>query len=469
MTATTDTTLDCVDCHSQDKRARPTRIGHDKCFGACHGTFPAQRTARDRSRKTPYPVKSAQRSVCSRCHSPDALDRVEQGSTERLASAPPRRPDTVVSAPTPHAAHEKVKGDCLACHTTSGGTKGTPSHERCASCHASTSKPAMSQCADCHTGQGSREARPYSTLETFDHTRHAPRVTAKAEPCRTCHSPASIRPDKSTCTSCHDGAAAFSVVETACRRCHSRPSTPVPRPRNRTTRFSHETHEGLDRKLECTQCHQLDESGEPQSPGNRHAPCSDSGCHADDFATRKPAVCSACHVGTEPWLELYASVPPPPDTEFGSLYSHKSHSDRPNHLQVCTDCHRKNTPTRQLRLSRGHAACSREGCHTSTTAAAKIPLGSCKSCHVGNLIDERRQRQMQKKWSVRKKFSHEPHRTQTGETDKPLPCETCHDGIDSSDSIFAIPAPDKASCVRCHDGDQAFKLTGHGCSRCHDS
>jgi hypothetical protein len=27
--------------------------------------------------------------------------------------------------------------------------------------------------------------------------------------------------------------------------------------------------------------------------------------------------------------------------------------------------------------------------------------------------------------------------------------------------------PEKAACATCHDGKAAFKMTGHGCARCH--
>lgn len=467
--------IDCAGCHTLDKRSRPRRIGHGACFGECHGDPPAPRSARDRARKVPYTIEPSRRALCSVCHSPDALDRVEKGANETLGPAPPRRPDRVVSAPVPHAAHARVDGDCSACHTAIGGTKSKPSHERCLSCHGAAAEPAMSDCATCHSGSTSALARPYSTRALFDHGKHAPRIAKDAERCRSCHSPESIRPSKSACSGCHDGKAAFSVVEAACRRCHSPPATPVPRPRARRARFSHADHEGLDKKLSCADCHQLDDAGEPRRPGNDHAPCADSGCHERDFLRAVPgdsdetSVCGACHIGSEPWLELYSSVTPPADTEFGSLYSHRAHSggDEPRHSRACTVCHKKSTSARELRLPRSHAACSGRGCHEP--GPGEHALDACGSCHIGNLVVERRQRQSDKRWSVREKFTHDKHRTRPESADRAVPCTDCHAGIDDAGSIFEIPAPAKATCASCHDGRSAFKLTGHGCSRCHHS
>jgi hypothetical protein len=30
-----------------------------------------------------------------------------------------------------------------------------------------------------------------------------------------------------------------------------------------------------------------------------------------------------------------------------------------------------------------------------------------------------------------------------------------------------IETPPKKTCAPCHDGRTAFKMTGHGCARCH--
>ena len=34
-------------------------------------------------------------------------------------------------------------------------------------------------------------------------------------------------------------------------------------------------------------------------------------------------------------------------------------------------------------------------------------------------------------------------------------------------ALYDVPAPAKQTCVGCHDGARAFKITGHGCARCH--
>jgi c(7)-type cytochrome triheme protein len=68
---------------------------------------------------------------------------------------------------------------------------------------------------------------------------------------------------------------------------------------------------------------------------------------------------------------------------------------------------------------------------------------------------------------VRATFDHAPHRrTASGEA---VPCTSCHLAMVAAPDVAAIPTPPKATCAPCHDGRAAFKLTGHGCARCHRS
>jgi hypothetical protein len=67
------------------------------------------------------------------------------------------------------------------------------------------------------------------------------------------------------------------------------------------------------------------------------------------------------------------------------------------------------------------------------------------------------------RWSVADSFEHAQHRVDPRRK-QDLPCGSCHRDV----ARQARPSrPPNASCVGCHDGKTAFKVTGHGCRRCH--
>src|SRR5204862_7048494 len=162
----------------------------------------------------------------------------------------------------------------------------------------------------------------------FSHSKHATRGAAGK--CATCHASVTQtdalhapHPPTTACTStsCHDGKAAFSAWGETCTRCHKdAPATKfdVARP---DKPFSHTRHLPLLVFLPCSTCHAVAGSGEVGLA--RHVEC--AACHEDDFASRTPRTCGACHDATEPWRKLLPDRPSLQRSEFGASLDHAKH------------------------------------------------------------------------------------------------------------------------------------------------
>jgi c(7)-type cytochrome triheme protein len=96
-------------------------------------------------------------------------------------------------------------------------------------------------------------------------------------------------------------------------------------------------------------------------------------------------------------------------------------------------------------------------------------MSSCKKCHVLGLATKRRTQRSGSKWSVRASFDHAKHESEPLFPDKNVPCSDCHTQMSVSSSLLTVPTPAKRACIRCHNGDAAFKVTGTGCSKCHST
>jgi c(7)-type cytochrome triheme protein len=200
-------------------------------------------------------------------------------------------------------------------------------------------------------------------------------------------------------------------------------------------------------------CHPLTRSGEVVVVG--HGPCAT--CHADDFGSRSPRICGACHNGTEPWRALVADREPAAQSEFGATLDHARHPG------ACGRCHALTTAATQLRPPRGHRACTGQGCHA--VAEGPTPrLTACEACHRPGLQRAREAARLAAPWSVRAAFDHGSHATTR--SGAPLACEACHVDVRAPD-VTALATPPKSTCAPCHDGSAAFKLTGTSCARCH--
>jgi len=198
----------CSTCHALDKNGDATAPGHAACT-ACH--------ADDLGKRSP--------TICGACHI----------STEPWRHLRADRPPPDASAFGATLDHDKHAGDCTRCHslTTKDAELRMPhGHAACtgSACHAATGgpAPALGECRACHAlGRNAarvaaRAADPWSVRTAFSHTPHAQAA------CTTCHTDLHggnvvelATPPKPTCASCHDGASAFSLTGTTCRKCHT--------------------------------------------------------------------------------------------------------------------------------------------------------------------------------------------------------------------------------------------------------
>ena len=445
----------CTRCHELGAAGTLIgRPGHAACLGACHAG-PAPGAA----------PTSAQLRVCTACHAAAELT----GRGRPRVAYPPYQLDPDYGLTLSHAAHAP-RTPCTTCHARPGsGGKPPAPHARCASCHATTAAPAMTDCTGCHPAAYGANARPrlergpLAVGAAFQHGRHAARGPRGGD-CAGCHRAIAAAtglelptPTTADCAGCHDGAAGNPfATTTACTRCHTRAPAEIFVVAHPTARFSHDAHAARLAIDACATCHVLDRRGQPAPAG--HAAC--AACHADDFAARAPTTCGACHVATEPWRPLRADRLPPPASDFGVELPHVAHA-----TIACTTCHQLTTTTRELRPPRGHAACAGAGCHR--VGAGPAPrLDACSACHQRGLERRREDDGAARPWSVRARFRHDRHATDP-RTATPLPCVTCHAGVAAAAALAAIRPPGKPECAPCHDGKTAFKLSGHGCARCH--
>lgn len=507
--------IPCARCHALARDGRLTGWpGHAACFGDCHGPAPRGRPG------AAAPLTPARRQVCTACHAPAALDQAAARGRGRL-----RMDNALRGSSTPdhalalsHARHDgpsRARRGCLTCHEVprdgSAGAHAEPGpagHDRCIPCHGPPGQtaprdgadgadlgpvaPPMDACVRCHEPVAAPDTHPDVGPNTapdargphlvrgpyqarFSHQAHLARAAIDCEACHLAvpgaNGSALPAPGKRECATCHDGARAFSVTGTGCRRCHAtRAAAPGPRP-PRGAPFSHGAHTARGMALPCTACHALDARGAPRPPAPDHAPCADAGCHRDEFFARTPTICGACHLGTAPWARLHFDPPPRTETELGARFSHALHLTGPAPVPPCTACHDTRTREREMGLPANHDACA--GCHTraaapdGVTAAQATPaLDACEACHVPGLLAARRDQRLRSPWSVRARFRHAPHRTDPA-SGAPVACASCHTDVALAADMDGIAGPPKAACATCHDGGAAFKLTGHGCARCH--
>jgi c(7)-type cytochrome triheme protein len=439
----------CTRCHAIKSGALVGRPGHAGCFGSCHGAMPARR----------QPVTPERMRLCSACHAETTLASATPGKV----SYPPYTLGREFALQIGHKAHASIA--CGACHDRRPAIP----HRRCLGCHdGSKGKgPVMAECSTCHTPASGVPDPPMlvRTKDTqifvttaFSHARHAGRGVARQ--CTTCHAAIIAtndrqlpRPTTASCAiaGCHDGKASFGVTA-SCTKCHQDVPTTKYEMSREVKRFNHALHEPLN--LACASCHPLGKSGEVLVAN--HAPC--AACHAKDFGERFPKICTACHIGTEPWRPLVADRLPAERTEFGATLDHRKHPS------ACASCHSLTTAISELRPARGHRACSGTACHAAAGGPAP-QLTACESCHQRGLAAERDRTRRAATWSVRALFKHASH-LESPRITRQVACVACHDDL-TSPTTLSLAVPPKQTCAPCHDGQLAFKLTGTTCTRCH--
>ena len=439
----------CSDCHKQRGGLLIGRPDHKSCFSNCHKPVAATRKPLKRSR--------SRRRVCTSCHT---VIPGEVGNSR--VPYPPYVVHPDYRIVFSHSAHSPAKPSgtqCGTCHNPSSSDKRNIPHARCIGCHRTPKAPAiptMQQCGACHVARNTGPTRPYlspstSTIE-FSHSAHSAR---DAHGCVDCHAPitraadlALPRPRSADCEPCHNGKRAFSTLSEHCTRCHKPPDKLRPVMRTPVVGFNHRTH--ATAKLTCTSCH----DSKAALPTMKHAACSSAGCHRAEFSAQRPRICATCHVGTEPWRPLHRDSMPGRRSQFSSVFSHRQHASTIRSAS-CALCHNMDDASRP-RLA-GHTTCSSAACHGS--GRIKPNDLACADCHRLQPT----QAPDRKPWSVRSRFSHQLHQHAV-KGKPPLPCSRCHARTTASTWLLS---PSKAACVPCHDGAAAFKMTGHGCIRCH--
>lgn len=458
--------LACDTCHDSNERGKLTPVGkkdHQPCK-KCHGKLVMSKRELQRSRKKDW---------CQFCHSK------EKGPTSFAVS-------------WSHKTHTRPGASgkqCEACHGTFGDAPPlkdgalAAGHEYCSGCHERGSEPKMTSCGGCHldassaAGQAAvvkpRAKSDWAVTGAFSHEKHANarRVGREGRVCLTCHANiaeaeaagAVPMPTMKGCfDSCHDGTKAFSATGTTCTSCHTAGTSKAPPPAtkpDRPARYDHAKHGKLNvDHSNCVDCHSLDASFnvKPALSGKDHKPCSNEGCHASEFYAKKPAICTACHDGSEPWIKQRAIARRRKSSEFGRDISHVTHAQGGN--ETCKSCH--GDPYRGTAPAGGHKACA--PCH----AAASAPkMSFCAGCH--GLGQTNATASTQKTgWSVGASFQHATHAADP-KSGSETSCVQCHATIPKARKVSEVANPTMQSCDGCHDGKTAFKTTGFGCYRCH--
>ncbi len=234
------------------------------------------------------------------------------------------------------------------------------------------------------------------------------------------------------------------------------------------SRFLHQTHQDIGKKLHCDECHKVTPTMQPTFPGaDEHKPCAGCHQHKEAFATRNSPLCLTCHEHSDPWRKNPYLKRPREKSEFHVAFSHASHLGRAKKGKFlgegCAACHfeeagreaPKPTPERPAPF---HELCGQ--CHAENN---KPTMRECDACHrLGPGPSEA----AASPWAVGPRFTHEGHREDPRDK-QPTACETCHRGMAAVEVGQPAVNPKMSECATCHDGAVAFKTTGFECARCH--
>ena len=464
---------DCATCHKVAADGKPTGRDHARCDGGkCHNL--------DHDKQSCEFVKIAgPKSPARQCQVCHVATR-----KECLPNDLPALTNVVSFVPTfVHDKHLKLGGvgqaQCAECHKAEAGEPSPDAHKTCSGgpgCHADAKNPiAMTKCASCHVDVAKAPKAPgndaFSVAKAFDHGRH--NLKRNLTNCALCHASMATaangafpKPPMVGCAtaSCHDGKGAFPAFGTTCTKCHtgSDPATKA----TPGVGFSHATHAKRNVNInDCAQCHQLKPDGTltPPGEGKNHAPCSNSGCHQTEFASRQTKICGSCHTETAPWIHAVARLPErtvtaggPIPEEWFETTNHAVHIKKLGATNsTCETCHGAKLDGGAMQ--REHKACA--PCHGKGQAPT---MNDCQMCHRNKPIE----RAPKSDWAVTKNFKHDIHAIDP-HTKQATPCLQCHTSIPQATDLVTVTAPPMKQCEGCHDGKAAFKTTGFECARCH--
>jgi c(7)-type cytochrome triheme protein len=215
------------------------------------------------------------------------------------------------------------------------------------------------------------------------------------------------------------------------------------------SRFRHSVTEHSS--LPCLLCHKRGDNS-PTMKFSGHLPC--AGCHVQQFADNKSAICSICH--TETGLKRF-----PPLRSFGVRFSHSVHSRQAN----CATCHRSSRAGIAFSIPsgrNGHATCFQ--CHRPETQIGGRNIGACNICHQPGRPPNNTD--WAKAFTVN--FKHSEH-----SANRKLNCASCHNvgrTVVSPVAAMHLPPRGVKSCATCHDNSRAFGGNDFAdCKRCHEN
>lgn len=458
----------CKDCHQMDDKGIQKKVKeHSIRCVKCHDDPKTCALV-----KKPGPKSPARR--CDICHLPT-------GNCDLPKDIPPKPAQDSFEGHFTHGKHiqfgASIERECATCHKEQapvGGTGIATAHSLCSTCHdGQRSKLGMTNCAGCHLapqGKAAPSSDPFR-LTQFDHKKH--HRDSQQSSCTTCHTKmtgttddAVPRPAMLSCqTACHNGQKAFSAVGTKCTSCHKSAGGQVTPNRTDMT-FSHQAHIARNVQItDCNQCHQLKPDGnlEPTGTNKNHMPCSNSGCHQTEFASRTNKICGICHDISVPWQKTVARPNPtePIKPDWHEDMNHFSHLKNlgANNNAACGTCHGD-------KLGGAKRPGGHEGCANCHGKGQGFPMTSCQSCHRNTDV----QHAPVSQWSVRALFDHQKHANDPRKSGKSTQCVECHKGVKEARDLATIKKPTMLGCGdSCHNGKLSFKVTGFDCAKCHSA
>lgn len=235
-----------------------------------------------------------------------------------------------------------------------------------------------------------------------------------------------------------------------------------------TDDYRHEVHDKAGISLNCEGCHGGTKDGRVGLPGkDQHKPCSNVGCHAEEFRKANSGICVNCHTHNEPWRANPVKRQFSAVSEFWVGFGHNEHQNRLKAGFACQSCHpvQAGQPPRPADpdfLAVAHKDCAQ--CHGEF---AQPLMTNCGGCHKLEATSPPPKGSAGPQWRVAEKFAHETHQ-QDPRSKQGLACESCHGDVLKVTSGDRIPRPSMEGCAStCHNGEVAFKATGFACVRCH--
>lgn len=427
VTATSDAGADAI---TEAKPPREAGIPAGDADIADIGAIAATHGGVCSSCHAPHTVAAEAKNACATCHvaEPTAKGTVNAWLATQAPHIKPSPPKVASheSCTTCHQPHAATKGEvlaCAGCHANKTGVAAVKGHGTCTGCHlphAPNNAPLA--CESCHKGHDALAASKVAAHDkcTSCHSVHTPTATAAAK-CESCHSkvhpthpsapaknetqsacigchaphPAKSTVIASTCTSCHNNAAAdnklhagavcsschkqhdFKLVSTPalCSGCHATQAAKVQVPGHTFCTSCHGAVHTPQKDVACGKCHGKEAATAPKG----HDKC--RACHESHsgglFSGGKPisaaAICGTCHADKQ--KTHHGNVP------GGCGSCHRAHGPAgPASPPACTSCHAKSKPP-SLHATPAHAAnCTT--CHSGHTPVHADRATCTSTCHL---------------------------------------------------------------------------------------